>query len=1177
MKKLLLLFILFMLLMLPWHSHRAGRSLCSVSSIALQSEGCDSIYDLYADSINIMLKSNKPHIALGIASRMYEESEKADDNYGRFRAFIALADIYQVRGDTLQVIENINKALEYGSKDDKRPTLTQLYITLYQQKIPFGKVFHPSADSLLRLAFNSACNRADTFVSVLFAAYQSARRRDTAGYRALLPYLDHYATPALKREYDNIYHRVVSYEPLFRKDIGGCIEERKKIASPAERHEAIYNIARFAPPYNPQLALLYADSLNMQYASMLLRSNNALLLEFNSMISNRMLAAKAVQEEMDYQAAAIAEGKAQIERQRLQQAVRLQQIETMRLEQERQAYKTQLYLTNANLHRRQLEIRHQQNIRRNQSLAAEQKRNTERQMLLGIGIVIFIIILAVAAVRAQVLRKRARHIERIREKEAELRDTAIQASKEKDAFIRSMSYEVRTPLNNVSGFAQLLAQPKDALSDEEREEYGMLIQNDSLKLTKYIDRLLKSPQNISINDIETTDIQDGEESLRRRLREMNLLRLIIPLVMVGLAAMPGPRQYAAIDPIHQHTLGHIDSLISRDLTLEALSLARQLNREAHERKNIELRYRIYPLFTKLFTQRNDISAAALNIKKTIEANRMRQQPDNPTMLFCSLFDYTASYNGRDTMLAAYLDSAMHHAVTSREKCEVYLRLAAYNGIRRDSTAFSAYHSLYKAACLDTLKDSRLQSPRIIPTTTKKIATLVAAMDGIFSGDMANARHIVNGVSDNYTRHALNYLIARFNRDHWLALTYRDSIMTDNRYRNRGIDSLDRIWIERYLGNDSLRQTIMRRQRETNAMLIRQQQLDIERQRLEARNATHEAERQRLEMSNRARMQQLRVNKAKLEQSHLEIERQKLAIHNETLNNRRNEAVFSIRVMGITVLALVASIAVIITLILRNRKETRELMRITRELHNASIEAMHAMKMKNQFIQNMSHEIRTPLNAITGFSQLLSLPADTFDDNERQEFATYIDNNIRLLSMLLDDIINIGDIEKGEYHLKIKTCPVNRQARMAMAAVKYRVPAAIDMQFRSALPDHYKVRTDSKRIQQVLINFLTNAIKHTSAGSITVSVARNTATDGTATIQYIVSDTGTGIPPEEAEKIFERFVKLDDFVQGTGLGLNICHNIATKLGGSVWLDTAYPGNTEGVEHGARFVLAIPDSA
>ena len=175
------------------------------------------------------------------------------------------------------------------------------------------------------------------------------------------------------------------------------------------------------------------------------------------------------------------------------------------------------------------------------------------------------------------------------------------------------------------------------------------------------------------------------------------------------------------------------------------------------------------------------------------------------------------------MLAAYLDSAMHHAVTSREKCEVYLRLAAYNGIRRDSTAFSAYHSLYKAACLDTLKDSRLLSPRIIPTTTKKIATLVAAMDGIFSGDMANARHIVNGVSDNYTRHALNYLIARFNRDRWLALTYRDSIMTDNRYRNRGIDSLDRIWIERYLGNDSLRQTIMRRQRETNAMLIRQQQ------------------------------------------------------------------------------------------------------------------------------------------------------------------------------------------------------------------------------------------------------------------------------------------------------------------------------------------------------------------
>ena len=157
-------------------------------------------------------------------------------------------------------------------------------------------------------------------------------------------------------------------------------------------------------------------------------------------------------------------------------------------------------------------------------------------------------------------------------------------------------------------------------------------------------------------------------------------------------------------------------------------------------------------------------------------------------------------------------------------------------------------------------------------------------------------------------------------------------------------------------------------------------------------------------------------------------------------------------------------------------------------------------------------------------------------------------------MLLDDIINIGDIEKGEYHLKIKTCPVNRQARMAMAAVKYRVPAAIDMQFRSALPDPYKVRTDSKRIQQVLINFLTNAIKHTSAGSITVSVARDTATDGNATIQYIVSDTGTGIPPEEAEKIFERFVKLNDYVQGAGLGLSICKAIAEKCGGRIGVDS-----------------------
>ena len=1175
MKKLLLFLILPLFLMLPWHSHRAGRAMFDVPPGASLSENHDSIYDLYADSIDMMLKSNKPHIALSIAGKMYEESEKADDNYGRYRAYIALADIYQERGDTLQVIENINKALEYCSKNGNKPTLTQLYTTLYQHKFPFVKVFDPSADRLLKQAFDVAQNRADTFVSTLFAAYQNARRRDTASYFAILPYIDRYATPALKHEYDNIYHRVLSYEALFRNDIAACMAERKKILNPAERYEAVYNIARYAPPYSPHLALVYADSLNMQYVSILLRSNNALLLQFNSVINNRKLAAEAEQKEMDYQAAAIAEGKAQIERERLQQVAQRQQIEKMRLEQERQAYKTQLYLTNANLRKRLLEIRHQQNIRHNQSLAAEQKRNGERQVLLGIGIIIALILLSIATFRAQVLRKRARHINSIREKEAQLRDTAIQASKDKDAFIRSMSYEVRTPLNNVSGFAQLLAQPKDALSDEEREEYGMLIQNDSLKLTKYIDRLLKSPQDISINDIETTDIKDEEESLRRRLREMNLLRILVPLVMLCLLPMLSSRQYAAIDPVQQHRLDHIDSLISSDLTLEALSLTRQLNHEAHKAKDIELRYRIYPIFVRLFTQRNDIAAATPNILKAIEINSMRRQPANPAMLFCSLFDYTSSYNGRDTLLATYLDSVLHYAATPGEKAEAYLRLTAYHGIRCDTAMFKSYLSLYQSACQDTLNGNSLMPPLVTPTHTRKIETLVSAMGSLFDGDVEQARRAINETRDKQTRCALHYLMTRLNHNYWRALNYRDSIMTLNRQKSRDIDSLDRIWIERYLGNDSLRQAIVRHQKETNATLIRQQRLDIERHRLEARNAAHEAEKQRLELSNRARMQQLRVNKAKLEQSRLEIKRQKLAIHNETLKNRRNEAVFAIRVMGITICALVICTGIIITLILKNRKEARELMNITRELHNASVEAMHAMKMKNQFIQNMSHEIRTPLNAITGFSQLLSLPADTFDDDERHEFATYIDNNIRLLAMLLDDIINIGDIEKGEYNLKLRTCAVNQQARMAMAAVKYRVPAAIDMLFCSALPDNYKVRTDSKRIQQVLINFLTNAIKHTAAGSITVSVKRVCDSGGNATIQYSVSDTGTGIPAEEAEKIFERFVKLNDFVQGTGLGLNICHNIATKLGGRVWLDTAYPGNTEGVEHGARFVLAIPD--
>ena len=122
-----------------------------------------------------------------------------------------------------------------------------------------------------------------------------------------------------------------------------------------------------------------------------------------------------------------------------------------------------------------------------------------------------------------------------------------------------------------------------------------------------------------------------------------------------------------------------------------------------------------------------------------------------------------------------------------------------------------------------------------------------------------------------------------------------------------------------------------------------------------------------------------------------------------------------------------------------------------------------------------------------------------------------------------------------------------------------------MTYEPESAEPFNFRTDPRRVQQILINLLTNACKHTQSGSIVLSTSL-TAEPGYVT--FAVTDTGTGIPPEQAEKIFERFTKLNDFVQGTGLGLSICRDIAGLMGAKVYLDTTWEGP------GARFILSVP---
>lgn len=231
------------------------------------------------------------------------------------------------------------------------------------------------------------------------------------------------------------------------------------------------------------------------------------------------------------------------------------------------------------------------------------------------------------------------------------------------------------------------------------------------------------------------------------------------------------------------------------------------------------------------------------------------------------------------------------------------------------------------------------------------------------------------------------------------------------------------------------------------------------------------------------------------------------------------------------------------------------------------ENIAANAAKTKFLQNMSHEIRTPLNALFGFAQLLGLPDGSCTPEEKEQYNSYIYNAYRMLEMLVSDIIDIADSEHGNYRIKIKDVVLNSTCKSALMSVEFRVPPGVRMYMTSDLPDDYSIKTDERRIQQVLINYLTNACKNTQQGEIHLHVSK---TEHPGRITFSVTDTGRGIPPEKANAIFTRFTKLNQFVQGSGLGLSICQMIAEKLGGEVFLDTKYT-------NGARFVFVIDDKS
>ena len=267
--------------------------------------------------------------------------------------------------------------------------------------------------------------------------------------------------------------------------------------------------------------------------------------------------------------------------------------------------------------------------------------------------------------------------------------------------------------------------------------------------------------------------------------------------------------------------------------------------------------------------------------------------------------------------------------------------------------------------------------------------------------------------------------------------------------------------------------------------------------------------------------------------------------------------------GVGVLCvLVMGLLISIYFYLRTKRLKDDLERSQADLYEAKDRAEESNRLKSAFLANMSHEIRTPLNAIVGFSDVLASGGSS--DEDQRNYFRIIQSNSDLLLRLINDILDLSRLEADKVTLTPEDCDVVQLCRQALSSVEMSRRESGNRFVFETQTESFVLQVDIQRLQQVLINLLTNAAKFTKNGTITLQFEVDREKKR---VLFAVADTGCGIPKEKQKQVFERFEKLNEYAQGTGLGLSICKLTVDKWGGSIWIDPDY-------ERGARFVVSHP---
>ena len=234
----------------------------------------------------------------------------------------------------------------------------------------------------------------------------------------------------------------------------------------------------------------------------------------------------------------------------------------------------------------------------------------------------------------------------------------------------------------------------------------------------------------------------------------------------------------------------------------------------------------------------------------------------------------------------------------------------------------------------------------------------------------------------------------------------------------------------------------------------------------------------------------------------------------------------------------------------------------KELQKAYRRATESEKMKAAFIQNVSHEVRTPLNIISGFSQVIADPELTDSVEERQHMSEMMQKSAHQITSLIDEIIGLSLIESTEKMRREDTPCINRLLNDFQRDYQDLARKGVSVKVETTLADDFTIKTNESMLKRIITALMENAVKYTEEGCITLKASADEKQ-----LRVTIEDTGCGIPADQAENIFGRFVKLDSFKEGIGLGLPLSRKLAEQLDGNVILDTKYT-------QGARFIVTLP---